>query len=139
MKILFTLSLLFTMNVFAVEVCTFEDVYDFEQTLEEKNIRPYKIADNHKKLTASEKKLIHTTVSLEDWRGPLTTDEAIEAFFDFWEGEVGSLAGSIRYYKINGKSITLVSYYPGDNEYGAIFGENNKLIARIGDSEIVCE
>lgn len=137
MKSFLILALLITTSAFA-DICSFEDVYTFSETMKAENNRPYKITNDMKKLSSVEKELIHRTVSLETWRGPLSVQEAIEVFFDFWEGKPGTLQGYIEYYKYNGKKIVLVSYFPGDNEYGAFFVEN-KLIAKVNDSDIYCK
>lgn len=97
-----------------------------------------------------EKAMIQTVALLTIRDRPLTPDEAVAIFTDRLDGRSGSLGGDISYAEIlvNGafQHIARVVYYPGDNEYGAIFrirtGHDGsfsaKIEAYIGDSDVYC-
>lgn len=141
MKLLIALAFFITTNAFAVEICSFEETWQVDEALETLKIKPIKTSKNFKRYTFAEKEMIHLTVTLQDWQRGLSRQEALETFADFWEGKPGSNGGEIVYYNINGKTIVLVHYWPGDNEYGAYYELKNgahKLIAEIGDSFISC-
>lgn len=99
-------------------------------------------------VTASEKAMIQTSVLVSGIDTPVTPDQALDIFTDKENG--GSLGGAINYFKvtINGKEKTIaaVAYFPGDNEYGALFqiytygnGDTSaSLIGTIGDSDVYC-
>ena len=97
--------------------------------------------DDHKNWTAIEKKMIHKTVTLQSWLNPMTEAEAVETFGDYYNGEQGSNAGEIVYFKVGRKIIAKVHYWPGDNEYGAyveVVGSKVLVHAEIGDGDIYC-
>ena len=95
-----------------------------------------------------EKAMIQAAVLNNDNSTPVTPDEAIDIFSDKENG--GSLGGTVSYFKIthNGKEKTVANatYYPGDNEYGALFqiwtysdgSQHAGMIGTIGDSDIYC-
>lgn len=98
-------------------------------------------SDDHKAWTAIEKKMIHKTVTLQSWLNPMTEAEAVETFGDYYNGEQGSNAGEIVYFKVGRKIIAKVHYWPGDNEYGAyveVVGTKVLVHAEIGDGDIYC-
>lgn len=108
-----------------------------------KTVNPFEEA-----VTASEKAMIQTAVLVSGHDTALTPDEALNIFAD--KDNDGSLGGFINYFKvtINGKEKTMasVAYYPGDNEYGALFqiytygdgATSASLIGTIGDSDVYC-
>ncbi len=94
-----------------------------------------------------EKAMIQTAVLMTDTTA-VTPDQAVEIFADKEHG--GSLGGTVAYYKVthggNEKTLANVTYYPGDNEYGALFqiwtwsngNQSAGMIGTIGDSDIYC-
>lgn len=143
MKTLIALLLIFSVNASAVDICSFEETWNFKEALKAQDIQPVRVAKNHKKFTSIEKQLIHRTVKLQGWLKDVTLKESLEAFGDYYEGRIGENAGEIIYYNIDGKQIILVHYWPGENEYGAFYQLNKngsyKLIAEITDSFIECK
>jgi hypothetical protein len=99
-------------------------------------------------VTDLEKAMIQTAVLMTDSATAVTPDQALDIFSDKENG--GSLGGSVSYFKVNhaGKEKTLanVTFYPGDNEYGALFqiwtySDGNLsagMIGTIEDSDIYC-
>ncbi|MCX6118583.1 MAG: hypothetical protein NT027_13655 [Proteobacteria bacterium] len=89
--------------------------------------------------------------SLEEAHSPKT---AVEIFADTLGGRSGSLGGEINYYELmvstnnsssSAKTFAVVTYYPGDNEYGAIFRifksefhVSPVLVGTITDSDVNC-
>lgn len=142
MKLLLTLALFITTNAFAVDLCSFEETWQFNEALEAQRIKPVRISKNHNRFTFVEKQMIHRTVTLQDWLKGTSKEEALEIFGNFYNGKPGSNAGEIVYLNVNGKEIAVVHYWPGDNEYGAYYEIRNgafRLIADIGDSFISCK
>ena len=142
MKSLIALLTLASMNTFAVDICKFEETWEFVEALEAKGIKPFKISNDHDHFSKTELELIHRTVTLPKYLSHLTAAEALEEFGDYYEGERGSDAGEIQYYHINGETHVLVHYWPGENEGGAYFIQKNGkyiLKAEIGDSFIGCK
>ncbi|WP_408097983.1 hypothetical protein ACJVC5_03395 [Peredibacter sp. HCB2-198] len=142
MKFLLALALLVTTNAFAIDLCSFEQTWELDEALESMNVRPLKVSDNHKSFTNVEKQLIYTTVIQQDWRAGVSMKEALEIFGDYYDGKLGSNSGEIKYFNVKGQKFAIVHYWPGDNEYGAIFKHINNqfhLIASIGDGEISCK
>ena len=73
----------------------------------------------------------------------LSEAHALHIFGDYYEDETetGSDAGEIIYFKLASQKFITVHYWPGENEYGAIFEmKNGKIIhiANIGDGSIEC-
>lgn len=84
--------------------------------------------------SASEQKLIHKVVTLQDYLGANTQEQSLEDFG-------GSSDGEIVYFKVGRKMIAKVHYWPGDNEYGAyveVVGSKVLIHATIGDGDIYC-
>jgi hypothetical protein len=138
MKTIALMFMLVTTQAFASEVCKFEETVNFTEAYKE-----IRRSEDLNKFTVLEKKMIHQAVGLQRWREDLTQEQALLDFMDIRENETlpGSLAGAIVYYSVKGKTIALVSHYPGDNEYGAFFevkGSSFRVIAEIGDSFIEC-
>lgn len=133
MKTLIAILFIFSFNAFAVDICKFEETFEFHDALKASKIKTLRIAKDHKKYTSVEKQLIHKTVTRQDWLKGNSAEQSLEEFGD----------GEIRYYNIEGRQFILVHYWPGDNEYGAYFMVNKngsfKLVAEIGDSFISCK
>lgn len=142
MKLLLTLALFITTNAFAVNLCSFEETWQFNEALEAQRIKPIRISKNHSRFTFAEKQMIHRTVTLQDWLKGTSKAEAMEIFAAMFNGQPGENAGEIVYLNVHGKEIAVVHYWPGDNEYGAYYEMKNgafRLIAEIGDSFITCK
>lgn len=98
-------------------------------------------AKNHGQWTATEKKMIHKTVTRQEWLAKHSEAQAVEEFGDYYRGEIGSNAGEINYLKIGKKIIAQVIYWPGDNAYGAyveLAGTKVIVLAEIHDGDIYC-
>jgi phosphoribosylformylglycinamidine (FGAM) synthase-like amidotransferase family enzyme len=144
MKSLLFLSFLIATKVFAVDVCSFSETWEFEEELENQNIKPIRVIENHKKFTSVDKKLIHKTVTLQSYHANNTIEQSIANFLDLdEEGKSGNNAGNLTFYNIDGKQLILVRYWPWENEYGAFYSINKngsfKLVAVINDSFIECK
>lgn len=142
MKLFLVLTLFIATNVFAVDICSFEETWQVEEAFKAEGIKAHKKSKNFKRFTFAEKEMIHLTVTLQEWQRGLSRQEAINTFVDLREdGKPGDLAGEIKYFNVKDKVIVLVHYWPGENEYGAYYELNNgahKLIAEIDDSFISC-
>jgi hypothetical protein len=113
-----------------------------ENLVATKTVRPLEAA-----ISANEKLMIQTAVLLSVEEA-LTPDQAVDVFTDRENG--GSLGGDISYFEVKAgrktASIAKVTFFPGDNEYGALFrvwkydnGQvSSSLIGTIGDSDIYC-
>lgn len=139
MKALFLALVLVSTQALANEtICSANETWEIFET-----VKAHKISKNHAKFTFSEKQMIHLTITLQEFLKGSSKEEALETFADMYEGRMGSNAGEIKYFRIEGKEFALVHYWPGDNEYGAIFEikRNNafKLVAEVGDSFIACK
>ena len=139
------LLLLITSNAFAsLNICDYQETWELQEALEAAGIKTSKLSSNHKKYTFSEKQMIHLAVSQQSYLSGITREEAISNFADIgYDGLPSSNAGEIKYYKLNGAEMAIVHYYPGDNEFGAIFSikpgaRAPKMIATIDDSFITC-
>lgn len=143
MKFLMSLVFLISLNARAVDICSFEETSNFTDSLSIQNIKPVRVAKNHKKFTSIEKQLIHKMINLDEYRATRTVQESLEEFGDYYEGKMGSNAGEVVYYNFEGKQVILVHYWPGDNEVGAFFSINKngsfKLVATVSDSFISCK
>jgi hypothetical protein len=136
MKFLIILALTLTTQAFAVDICQFNETWDFNEALESEGHQPTKISQNHKRFTFLEKQMIHLTITLQDWLKGSSREEALEIFGDYGRD------GEIVYYKIAEKTYAFVHYWPGDNEYGAFFElkkSSYRLVASISDSFIDCK
>ncbi|NRA67177.1 MAG: hypothetical protein HRU19_22025 [Pseudobacteriovorax sp.] len=99
-------------------------------------------------LTETEKALIFSVISTQNLDRIFTLEEAIRGFFGLQtedEWLLTSEAGDILYYQVPGldddQFFVTVAYYPGDNEYGAIYaidGGRPRLIGQINDSDLYC-
>lgn len=139
MKAFILALILVSTQAFANEkICSVSETWEIFET-----VKAHKVSKNHGKFSFSEKQMIHLTISLQDWLKGVSKEEALETFADMYDGKIGSDAGEIKYFRIDGKEFALVHYWPGENEYGAIFElkRNNafKLIAEVGDSFITCK
>jgi hypothetical protein len=79
----------------------------------------------------AERKLIHRTVTQQSWQSQLSEREALVDFMDAHDRRKGDLAGDVSYYAPQGRTVVLVRYWPGDNEYGAFYELRNGAIRRI--------
>lgn len=133
MKFALLVTLFITTNVFAADICKFQETWEWHEALKAEGVRPVRISKNFKKFTSVEKHLIHKTVILQDYLKDLSLGEAVA---EFEEGE-------IEFYNFEGQQTILVHYWPGENEYGAYFKINKngsfKLIATVSDSFIECK
>lgn len=143
MKYIIALLLSIATSAFAVDICSFEETWNFKEAIKEQGIKPLKVSKNHKQFTFVEKTLIHRTVTQQDWLRNNSVKDSLESFGDYYDGRPGPNAGEIVYYNIQGKQIVLVHYWPGENEYGAFYLINKngsvKLLATISDSFISCK
>lgn len=143
MKFLLAILAFISFEVSAVEICAFEETSNFAHSLEIMNIKPVRVAKNHKKFTSVEKKLIHKMINLQSYRGTYTLNESLAAFADSDGERPGPNRGEISYYNFEGTQVILVHYWPGDTEVGAFFSINKngsfKLVAEVSDSEIICK
>lgn len=129
------MSLLLSSQLFAQDICSYQETWEFEEALQASNIKTSKISKNHKRFLFVEKLMIHLTVTQEEWLSGSTREEALEIFGNGNDGKIS-------YYQINGRTFALVQYWPGDNEVGAFFEMKEstfKLIASISDSFIRCK
>lgn len=133
MKFALLIALFITTNVFAADICNFQETWEWHEAIEAEGLKAVQTTKNGKKLTSVEKHLVHKTVTLQDYLKDLTKVQAVEEFAD----------GEIEYYNFEGTKIILVHYWPGDNEYGAFFKINKngsfKLLATVSDSFIECK
>jgi hypothetical protein len=106
------------------------------------------------KLTTEQVKMIQLAVlvnSVHYEDRPLGVEDTLEIFNDTYGGRTGSLGGDISIFDLKARSgktqkVALVVYYPGDNEYGALFAlntysdgvESSSFIGTVGDSDVRC-
>ena len=115
----------------------------------QENLTAFKVVKPlENELTDVEKAMIQVAVMQSDSSTPVTPDQAVDIFSDRENG--GSLGGDISYFKFrhgrSEKTVALATYYPGDNEYGALFevwtfdngSQNVGMIGTIGDSDLYC-
>lgn len=133
MKFALLIALFITTNVFAADICKFEETWEWYEANKAEGIKPVRTAKNFKKFTSVEKHLVHKTVTLQDYLKDLSLGDAVTEFSE----------GEIEFYNIEGQQMILVHYWPGDNEYGAFFKINKngsfKLLATVSDSFIECK
>ena len=144
MKYLLLLSFFMINRAFAVDVCSFQETWQFDEAMKKEKIKPGRVVTDHKKFTSVEKKLVHKTVTLQYHTSDNTLEQSLEDFVDLMsDGSRGANAGKIIYYNIEGMQLILVHYWPGDNEYCAFYLINKngslKLLGRINDSFIECK
>jgi hypothetical protein len=128
------ISCLISIPASAVEVCSFEEMWELHEHLDEKGLKPTQVSKNHKRFKFIEKQMIHHAVTLDSWASGATREDALQMFED---GE-----GYITYFSVDSKSLAFVQYWPGENLYGAIYEMRNsayKVIASIQDSFIECK
>lgn len=127
---------LFT-QAFAATCSDLEKIY-----LSDEDIPVFKTSGTHGKFTSLEQRMIKEAVEADGFYRDLNMKEALELFADKSEyREIGYNAGSIFYTKFKNSVLAKVVYYPGDNEYGAIFeikGTQFKKITAINDGDLVC-
>ena len=133
----------------AVELCSV-----FAKTRDSRNPVSVVSTKDVSKLTEVQVKMIQLSVLVNDVHyesRPLNVEDTIAIFNDTYNGRDGSLGGDISFYEIKApgaktKKIALVTYFPGDNEYGAVFAMNSyadgheaaSFIGTVGDSDIAC-
>lgn len=145
MKTLILLATLLSSQAYAAfNVCKFDDTFEMHEALKDAKAKTTS-SSNHKKFTTAELKLIHKTITTESYYAnqSLTEAQTLHIFGDYYEDstETGSDAGEIIYSKLGTQKIITVHYWPGENEYGAIFEvKSGKTvhIANIGDGSIEC-
>jgi hypothetical protein len=141
MKILILLASLITTQAFAsFNICEFEETWQLTEAMEKLG-KKTSTSKNHKKFTSTEKDLILESLTTQG--EDLTRAQALIQFGDYFgdRTEPGSNAGEIEYYTVGSQKFIIVHFWPGDNEYGAIFEVKNGKninIANIGDSFIEC-
>lgn len=142
----FALLALVSLNAMAVDLCQMGDTNVFEDAVKARQFRLYKRSANHAAFSNLEKAMIQLTVQAVHYENKrLSLPEALYIFGDYSQytkGQPGSLAGEILYFAVGQNQFAFVRYYPGDNEYGAFVTMVNnqlKLIAIVGDGEIVCK
>jgi hypothetical protein len=124
----------FSFNALAVEVCSFQETWELQDHLESSGIKPAQISKNHKRFKFIEKQMIHHAITLDTWASGATREDALDMF------ERGE--GQITYFSIDSRVLAFVQYWPGDNQYGAIYEMRNsvyKVVASIRDSFIECK
>jgi hypothetical protein len=117
------------------------ETYAREFDTESKNIEEVRSYVSAEELSDSQKAMVQIAILMNNISKPISSASSLKEFFS------GADAGSLNYYnvKISGKTYKLarVTYYPGDNEYGALFQlsgneEIPSLLATVEDSEISC-
>jgi hypothetical protein len=135
MKFIILLATLLSTQAFAFDMCSFHSTGHFIDVLESKGISHSRVSEDHNRFTFNEKKMIHLTITFQDWLQGASLDEALKVF--------GENYGEIIYYKVEGRTIALVHYFPGDNEYGAFYEVRGrgafKFLAQVQDGDIYCQ
>jgi hypothetical protein len=121
-----------------------------ETALKRESLTSSSVVEYGTTFSKQELSMIQSTVLLVNNDEPINIDPALDVFFDRVDGRRGSLGGSINYYSYHTptgreKKMAVVTYYPGDNEYGAIFdilsyGDllRPSLAGLIHDGEVSC-
>lgn len=143
MKLFILLFFFVTTQTFAqsFNICNLQDTGELDDLVDQSHAL---IRETNDYFSLIEKNMITVTMKLDSWRSVRNQDEAVLMFQDrnHMRERPGSNAGEIQYYSLIGKTYALVHFWPGDNEYGAIFEmvtkTKFKLIALIGDGEISC-
>lgn len=136
----FVLSIAATPTLASTSLCE-----SYAQQADADTVKTIKsVSSTSKKLTDAEKGMIQATILTGHAEKPLTAEEALAEFSD----DNGPNAGSLHYLEVKHNKHTFkvvrVTYYPGDNEYGAIFSLGSKgtdypgLIGLVGDGDISC-
>lgn len=127
---------LFT-QAFAATCKDLEGIY-----LSEEDISVFKTSETHGKFSPMEQRMIKEAVEADGFYPNITMKEALELFADKSSyRDIGYNAGSIFYTRFKNTVLAKVVYYPGDNEYGAIFeikGARFRMITAINDGDLVC-
>ena len=133
MKFAILLTLFITTNVFAFDICQFEETSNMYESLKSQGLKAVRITKNAKKFTSVERQLVRKTITQQEWLKDLTESQSVKEFAD----------GEIEYYNFEGQQTILVHYWPGDTEVGAFFKINKngsfKLLATVSDSFIECK
>ena len=123
-----------SLNASATEVCSFEETWELQEHLDSLGIKPVQVSKNHKRFKFVEKQMIHHAITLDTWASGATREDALNMF--------ASGEGQITYFSIDSRMLAFVQYWPGDNQYGAIYEMRNsvyKVVASIQDSFIECK
>lgn len=142
MKLILLLAVLLSSQAFAANLCHFQETWEYVEALEAEGIKQTRTSRNHKRFTFLEKRMIHLAMTQDSYNKGVSQDEALILFGDYYNGRMGSNAGEIKYFQVKGAEIAIVHYWPGDNEYGAIFVVKNgsyRLLASLSDSFIECK
>ncbi len=97
-------------------------------------------------LNSAEKAMIQSAVLFTNLETPVSFESALKVFADIREdGKPGGNGGQISYYNVGTRLVAIVTYFPGDNQYGQIFTISKYntrmspyLIGTIGDSDLNC-
>ncbi len=110
--------------------------------------------ENPESLTERQAALVHLSVMAVNTGQVFTLQQALDTFFDVEYS--GDSAGSVLNIQLENQvtegpwggvvSFNLVTYFPGDNEYGALFHTityedglvDSTLIGTVNDSDILC-
>lgn len=112
---------------------------------ENAEMKPVKVSENHDRWTKIEKRMIRDAVASDGYWKDISISAAVEMFADKheWSGGLpGSNAGWISYFELNGRRLAKVVYFPGDNEYGAIFqvgSRGYKMLSAVHDGDLSCQ
>ena len=145
MKLFLVLVMFVSTQAHSSEVCRFKETVNFTEAVENGLGKKIHVSKDHSRFTTLEKKMIFQAVALQEWLEIKTQQDALNSFGDFNDGamEPGNMAGSVDYYEVKGQTIVLVTYFPGDNEYGSIFelkaSGAAKMVASVEDSFISCD
>ena len=142
MKYLALSLMLMASQAFAFDVCSLSDTGALEDAVTANQLKVLHTAEPFG-FDQLERSMIFAMISKDDWNEIHSEEEAVLHFEDrnAEELEAGTNAGEIIYYAAGSKKIAMVHYYPGDNEYGALFEVKNgthQMLATIGDGEINC-
>ncbi len=132
-------ALTFSGSVFAKSVC--------ELAADESARTLVNVVDPIKDdLNSAEKAMIQSVVLFTNLEAPISFEGALKVFSDIREdGKPGGHGGQISYYNVGTRLIAIVTYFPGDNQYGQMFTISKYdtrmspyLIGTIGDSDLNC-
>ncbi len=140
------LVILLSLNAHAAfDVCQFEDTTEFDEAVEAKKITLIKEVGDHNNWTTLEKKIIHTTITSDNYYARLNQAESLRVFGDYYDDSIktGSNAGTIQYFAVGSYKFVLVHFWPGDNEVGAFVEVSPqgkiKILATISDQWMECK
>jgi hypothetical protein len=133
MKFVLVFALFISSNVFAFNICQFQETIDMYDFFKAQNLKAVRIAKNSQNLTSVEKHLVRKTLTQQLWFKNLTEDQALTEF----------AGGEIEYYNLEGQQIIFVRYWQGDNEFGGFFKINKngsfKIMATVSYGLIECK